>query len=64
MQTTNHYAKVHLGSMPPRRRSVFRNWRDITLVEMKAFVEVIIQMGLVQLTQIKVHSCHSESSLL
>ena len=23
-----------LGSMCPRRRSVFRNWRDITLVQM------------------------------
>ena len=53
MQTTNQYARVRLGSMPPTRRSVFRNWRDITLVEMKAFVGVIIQMGFVQLTQIK-----------
>ena len=53
MQTTNHYARVRLGSMPPTRRSVFRNWRDITLVEIKAFVGVIIQMGFVQLTQIK-----------
>ena len=53
MQTTNHYARVRLGSTPLRRRSVFRNWRDITLVEKKAFVGVIIQMGFVQLTQIK-----------
>ena len=32
---------------------LFRNWRDISLVEMKAFIGVIIQMGLVQLSDIK-----------
>ena len=30
LQTTNNYARVRLGSMPPRQRSVFRNWRDVT----------------------------------
>ena len=50
IDTINAYARVRLGNMPPQRRSVFRNWRDITLVEMKAF---IFQMGLVQLSDIK-----------
>ena len=45
-------AAANLGSMPPRRRSLFR-WRGITLLEIKAFVEVIINMGMIQLTDIK-----------
>ena len=53
METTNTYARVHLGMLPPRRRSIFRNWRDITLTEIRAFVGVILQMGLVQLSDIK-----------
>ena len=46
IDTTNNYARAHLGSMPPTRRSLFRNWRDISLLEMKAFVGMIINMGL------------------
>ena len=53
LQTTNDYAAARLRSEPPRRRSVFLNWTAITLTEMKAFVGVIIQMGLVQLSDIK-----------
>jgi hypothetical protein len=53
LETTNNYARVRLGSMPPTRRSVFRNWRDISMVEMRAFIGVIIQMGLAQLSDIK-----------
>ena len=52
-QTTNDYARVRLGRMPPQRRSVFRNWRDITLIEIKVFIGVIIQMGMAQLSDIK-----------
>ena len=53
IQTTNEYARDRVQNMVPRRRSVFRNWRDITLVEMKAFIGIIIQMGLVKLSDIK-----------
>ena len=53
IQTTNNYARLRLSSMPPSRRSVFRNWKDITLVEMKAFIGLVIQMGLAQLSDIK-----------
>ena len=53
IQTTNNYAADRLTSVPPRYRSVFRNWRNISLVEMRAFIGVIIQMGLVQLSDIK-----------
>ena len=53
LNTTNAYARARLASVLPRRRSVFRNWRDIIMVEMKAFIRLIIQMGLVQLSDIK-----------
>ena len=53
MDTTNEYARISLGRMPPRRCSLFRRWRDITLLEIKAFVGLIANMGLVQLSDIK-----------
>ena len=53
LDTTNPYARARLASVPPTRRSVFCNWRDITMVEIKAFIGLIIQMGLVQLSDIK-----------
>ena len=49
----NAYATQRLGRMPPRRRSIFRGWRDVTLPEVKAFVGVILEMGLIQLSDIK-----------
>ena len=53
LENTNQYARNRLASVPPRRRSIFRNWKDIAMVEMKAFIGVIIQMGLVHLSDIK-----------
>ena len=53
IQTTNSYANTRIGANPPRRRSLFRNWKDISLVEIKAFVGLIIQMGLAHLSDIK-----------
>ena len=32
---------------------MFRKWKDITLIEMKAFIGVILQMGMAQLSDIK-----------
>ena len=53
IDTTNEYATARLCRMPPQRRSLFRRWRDVTLLEMKAFVGVILNMGLVQLADMK-----------
>ena len=50
---TNAYATVRLGHMPPRRRSLFRYWKAVTMAEMKAFVGVILNMALVQLPRLK-----------
>ena len=52
-ENTNQYARNRLASVPPRRRSIFQNWKDIAMVEMKAFIGVVIQMGLVHLSDIK-----------
>ena len=53
IDNTNNYARARLGSTPPSRRSLFRNWRDISIMEMKAFVGMIINMGLTKLSDIK-----------
>ena len=53
MDTMNEYARISLGRMPPQRCSLFRRWRHITLPEIKAFVGLIVNMGLVQLSDIK-----------
>ena len=50
---TNAYATVRLGRMPPSRRSLFRSWRAVTISEMKAFVAIILNMGLIQLPRLK-----------
>ena len=60
VDTTNTYAATALGAVPPSRCSLFRNWKDITMSEMKAFIGMILQMGLVQLSDIKDYwSTHS-----
>ena len=49
----NEYARAALSAISPSQRSLFKNWKDVTIPEMKAFMEVILQMGLVQLSNIK-----------
>ena len=53
MDTTNLYARTGLGSMPPSSRFLYSSWHDITLPEIKAFIGLIINMEMVQLTNIK-----------
>ena len=53
VECTNVYATVRLGRMPPSRRSLFRSWKPATVAEIKAFVGVMLNMGLVQLSQLK-----------
>ena len=48
VEHTNQYAAVKLAAAPPSRRSLYSNWRDVTMDEMKAFVGVILNMGVVQ----------------
>ena len=53
VEHTNQYAAVKLAAAPPSRRSLYSNWRDVTMEEMKAFVGVILNMGVVQLPDIR-----------
>ena len=53
MDTTNSYARTRLSTVTLPRRSLFQNWRDITQIEMRAFIGMIINMGLTQLSDIK-----------
>ena len=53
VEHTNQYAAVKLAAAPPSRRSLYSNWRDVTMDEMKAFVGVILNMGVVQLPDIR-----------
>ena len=53
MEQTNAYARHRISNAPPSRRSLFRNWVDVTITQMKAFVGLILNMGLVQLPEIK-----------
>ena len=64
VDTTNEYARSRIGRMPPQRRSLFRWWRDVTVEEMKASVGVIINMGMLKLTDIKEYwSTHTTTNL-
>ncbi len=38
--------------MQLKRRSLYRNWRDVT-EEMKGVVAVVLNMGIIQLTDLK-----------
>ena len=53
VECTNVDATVRLSQMPPSRRSLFRSWKPATVAEIKAFVGVIPNTGLVQLSQLK-----------
>ena len=53
VDTTNTYAQKKLSTMTISRRSLYRNWRPVTVEEMKGFIALILNMGIVQLTNIK-----------
>ena len=48
---TNQYAR-HKTPKHTGRRSLYCNWRPVTIQEMKAFVGVILNMGIVQLQKV------------
>ena len=50
---TNEYAAKKISEMTMKPQSVYRNWVPVTVEEMKAFIDVILNMGLVQLNSLK-----------
>ena len=53
VQQTNAYAHHRMSNARPSRRSLFRKWVDVTVAEMKAFVGLILSMGLVQIPEVR-----------
>ncbi len=50
---TNDYAARKIGPAPPKRTSLYHKWHPVTVEEMKAFVAVILNMGITQLSNLK-----------
>ena len=50
VDNTNTYAQQKIQQMSPHNRSLYRNWRPVTMDEMKA---VILNMGIIQMNNIK-----------
>ena len=53
MDRTNQYEQHKLQRMQMRRRSLYRKWQDVTVDEMKGFVATILNMGILQLSNLK-----------
>ena len=53
VDTTNTYAQKRLATMTISSRSLYRNWRPVTTKQMKSFIAVVLNMGIVQLTNLK-----------
>ena len=45
----NKYAEKKIASMRPTKRGLYRNWRPVMKEEMKGFIAVILNMGIIQL---------------
>ena len=50
---TNTYAMKQLATMTISSLSLHRNWRPVTVDERKGFIAVVLNMGIVQLTNLK-----------
>ena len=50
---TNEYARHRLSGEATAPCSLYRKWRDVTVNEMKGFVAVILNMGMLQLSNLK-----------
>ena len=53
VKETNRYAQHRICTTPPTPRGVLANWRDTCRPEMLAFLSIILNMGIVQLSDIK-----------
>ncbi len=51
--STNHYAAQKIASMRVKPGSLYRNWQPVTVEEMNGFVAVILNLGIVQLSNLK-----------
>ncbi len=45
---TNEYAAQKIAATQLRHRSLYRTWQPVTVEEMKGFVAVILNMGIIR----------------
>ena len=50
---TNRYVQHKIHTTPPSRRGILSNWHDTCREEMMAFLGLILNMGIIQLSDIK-----------
>ena len=50
---TNEYVAPKVAAAQSTRNALYYNWRPVTVEEMKAFVAVILNMGIIQLNNLK-----------
>ena len=50
---TNTYAEKKLSTMTISERSLYKKWKPVSVNEMKGFIAVILNMGIVQLANLK-----------
>ena len=53
VDNTNKYAEKKKASMRQTKYGLYRNWRPVTREEMKGFIAVILNMGIIQLNDLK-----------
>ena len=53
VDSTNEYARHRFAEMSLGPRSLYTNWKAVTLEEMKGFIGIIINMGIIQLQDLK-----------
>ena len=53
VEHTNQYATAYLANKVLKKRSLYINWKPVTVNEMKAFVAMILNMGIIQLPDLK-----------
>ena len=53
IDNTNKYAEKKIASMRPTKCGLYRNWRPVMKEEMKGFIAVILNMGIIQLGDLK-----------
>ena len=58
VEKRNEFAH-HKLEMFTKRSSLYQNWKPVTLIEMKAFVGIILNMGIIQLQNLRDYSSTS-----
>ena len=53
VDNTNKYVEKKIASMRQTKHGFYRNWRPVTREEMKGFIAVILNIGIIQLNDLK-----------